>query len=299
MRLGIAGTGLIGGSIGLRARSLGWDVRGWDTGREHLQLALERGAVGAGAASLAELAAWSEILVLAAPLDATVAQLAALSELARTSRIAAAVFDVASVKGPVERASAGLAGFVATHPIAGSERSGPAAARADLFEGRVWTYDAAAPPAGRDRARAFIAAMGARPEPIAGADHDRIAALTSHLPQLVSVALGAQLAPALAREGVAPLCGTGMASMLRLAGSSWSVWQAILEANSVPVAQEVRRLTAILSDVATALETGAAADLAEYFEAASAAAARLNADGSDRGAVKTGSVGGAGDQAPV
>jgi prephenate dehydrogenase len=276
LKLGIAGVGLIGGSIGLRAVSLGWEVRGSDPGGANLRLAQQRGAIGGAAASLAELARWSDVLVLAAPLDATLAQLAELATLAAAPPWPAAVFDVASVKARVARAAGGVPGFVATHPIAGSEQSGPAAARADLFAERVWTYDAAAPPAAADRARAFIAAMGARPVPVENAEHDRIVALTSHLPQLASVALGAQLAPALSDGTVAALCGTGIQSMLRLAGSSWTVWRAILEANAAPVAREVRRLAATLGDLATALETGAAATLAPAFEQAQSAAAQLN-----------------------
>jgi len=276
LKLGIAGVGLIGGSIGLRAGSLGWEVRGWDPDAANLRAAAERGALGSVAGSWAELIGWSELLLLAAPLDATLAQLAELSARPPASPRPDGIFDVASVKDPVGRAGAGLAGFVATHPIAGSERSGPGAARADLFVDRVWTYDAAAPPAGRERAGRFIAAMGARPVPVENAEHDRIIALTSHLPQLVSIALGDQLAPALADDTVAALCGTGIASMLRLAGSSWTVWEAILEANAAPVAREVRGLATALNQVASALESGAAATLAARFETAASAAARLN-----------------------
>jgi prephenate dehydrogenase len=277
VKLGIAGVGLIGGSIGLRAAELGWDVTAWEPDAGHLRLALRRGACAASADSLADLAAWSEVLVLAAPLDATLAQLAELSGPHRA--VPPAVFDVASVKAPVAAAASALRGFVATHPIAGSERSGPAAARADLFAGRVWTFDSEAPAEGRERARDFILAMGARPVPIANREHDRIVAFTSHLPQLLSVALGVRLSADLQEREVASLCGTGIASMLRLAGSSWTVWQAILATNAQPVAQEVRRLAAILSDVATDLESGTVANLASRFAAAATAAERVNANG--------------------
>lgn len=298
MRLGIAGAGLIGGSIGLRAAALGWEVRAWDPDAANLRAARERGAAGGEAASLADLAGWSEILILAAPLEATLGALAELAALASTARLPPATFDVASVKVPVARAGANVPGFVATHPIAGSERSGPAAARADLFTGRVWTYDAEAAPAGRERARDFIAAMGARPLAIPSGEHDRIVALTSHLPQLLSVALGAQLAPAAADETVAALCGTGIGSMLRLAGSSWTVWRAILEANALPISQEVRRLAAILSDVAEDLESGAAATLAGRFEAAAVAAVRVGANVTAVENVDPGKAGGDGTSSP-
>ncbi len=285
MKLGIAGVGLIGASIGLRAAELGWEVAGWDVDPANLRLARERGAVADTRASLAELARWSGVLVLAAPLGAILAALGTLRERAPELDPALAIYDVASVKVPVAQAARGLPGFVGTHPIAGSERNGPAAARADLFAGRVWTYDAAAAPAAQARAREFIAAMGARPEPVDGAEHDRIVALTSHLPQLVSVALGSQLAPALARAGVAELCGTGMASMLRLARSSWPVWHAILAANALPVAQEVRRLTDILSVFAAALEAGTPESLEIPFGRAAAAAASLVPNVRDAGNV--------------
>jgi prephenate dehydrogenase len=276
-KIGIAGAGLIGGSIALRAASIGWTVGVFDVDRAHARYACDRLGAAFSAKSLAELAARSEIVVLAAPLDATLAQLAELAAAPPPS--VDLILDVASVKVPVARAGAGLAAFVASHPIAGSERSGPAAARVDLFEGRVWSYDADAPAGTRARAVSFIEAMGARPIAIESPEHDRVVALTSHLPQLLAVALGSQLESRLDGTGsVAEFCGTGMQSMLRLAGSSWSVWEAVLRANARPVAQEVRALGNILSDIAEALEDDAPDTLAERFSRAAAAHRALYAN---------------------
>jgi len=275
--LGISGAGLIGGSIVSRAASAGWTVGVFDSDRDHARYACERLGAGFAAGSLAELVERSAILILAAPLDATLAQLAELT--AAPPAHAELILDVASVKVPVARAGAALEAFVATHPIAGSERSGPAAARADLFEGRVWSYDAEAPAGTRARAVSFIESMGARPVAIASEEHDRIVALTSHLPQLVAVALGAQLDSRLNdSDSIAAFCGTGMQSMLRLAGSSWSVWEAVLRANARPVAQEVRTLGNILSDIAEALDDDAPDTLAERFSRAAAAHRALYAN---------------------
>lgn len=271
-RIGIAGAGLIGGSIALRAARLGWTVAVFDTDPDHRRTALARLAAASAAASLAELARTCEILVLAAPLDATLAQLA---ELARGPVAGIRlIVDVASVKGPVARAGAALAAFVPTHPIAGSERSGPAAADAGLFDGHAWTYDGAR--AAAADAVAFIEAMGGVPVALGSDEHDRILALTSHLPQIVSTALGMRLAASLDDAAVADLCGTGIRSMLRLAGSSWTVWGAVLRENAGPVAQEVRRLADILSGVASALEAGASDTLAPGFARAAATVARLH-----------------------
>lgn len=272
--VGVAGTGLIGGSIALRARTLGRAVVGWDRDGDNLRLAVERGALNGTASSLAELAAGCDLLVLAAPLDATLEH---LRELATLSVRPALTIDVASVKVPVIRAAARLPDFVATHPIAGSERSGPSAAHAELFVGKAWAFDPAAGAQAAEDARAFVGDMGATPFAIGAEDHDRIVALTSHLPQLLSVALGARLAAALDRPEVQLLCGTGIASMLRLSASSWPMWRSVLDANAEALAQEVRKLADVLKDFAEALETGRAEELQREFAAAAGAVARLEA----------------------
>lgn len=280
--LGIFGTGLIGASIGLRARHAGYRVTGWDADPAHLATALERGALDAAASDVDSLTADADTLVLAAPLPATIELLKRLGE--RPPR-ATLVLDVASVKAPVALAGAGLPAFVPTHPIAGSERSGPENAAADLFVGRVWTLDPAAAPAALARAAAFILEMGARPVPVPSDAHDRIAALTSHLPQILAVVLGSHAAERLNDEDVLALCGTGIRSMLRLGGSSWPMWAGVLEANAVALAQEVRTLSAILSGVADALEAGHPESLEPRFAAAAAAIGRLNENAATSGHV--------------
>ncbi len=273
----------------LRARQLGWSVGVFEIVPEHRRIALERLGASFAADSLPALAARCEMLALCAPLEATLAALAALAQPVLPGGLAEPpagrglatpelVVDVASVKLPPARAGAALPAYVPTHPIAGSERSGPAAARADLFLGRVWTYDPAAAAASRARAVRFIEAMGAIPMPIASAEHDRIVALTSHLPQLLSVALGAALDPRLRQPEFIALSGTGLRSMLRLAGSSWTVWEAVLRANSSALAQEVRGLADILTGVANALETDAPGVLANLFSRAAVAAELLHRD---------------------
>ena len=273
--LGIAGVGLIGASIGLRAIAMGSTVVGWDPDRAHLAAARARGAIGGDVADFATLAQQVDTLVLAAPLDAT---LGLLHELVTHPPRASLVLDVASVKAPVAEAGRALDMFVATHPIAGSERSGPQAADAALFLERVWTYDVAISPDLAARTRAFITAMGARPMAIDAREHDRIVALTSHLPQVVAVALGARLDERVDEPGVAELCGTGMASMLRLGSSSWHVWRAILAANRRPVAQEVRALANVLFSFAEKLDADSVDEVRPYFEASANAVARLGAN---------------------
>ena len=279
--VGIAGLGLIGASIGLRGAACGWSTLGWDLDAEHASIALELGAVGETLGSFEELTSRADILVLAAPLDATLALLESLA--AGPVPRARLIVDVASVKAPIARAGATLSAFVPTHPIAGSERNGPRAARADLFVDRVWTYAPVADADAVDRARDFIEVLGARPYALASDEHDRIVALTSHLPQLVSVALGTRLGPEIANPDVRALCGTGMRSMLRLGASAWPVWRAIVAANRHAIAQEVRGFASVLSAVADAVECGRTEDLAAAFLASSDAVAHLRDDSDPSG----------------
>jgi prephenate dehydrogenase len=277
-RLGILGTGLIGASIGLRARSLGYQVAGSDAAIERAERARARGALDSVVADPAALAAAVDTLVVATPLDAACAFLGAFPRVQGRARL---IIDVASLKVPVVHAAAGIPGFVATHPIAGSEASGPDAARADLFSGRVWAVVPGEDTAAAAAARAFIERLGSRVLPVDAAEHDRILAFTSHVPQVLAVALGAELQARLGDPALEALCGSGMRSMTRLGGSSWAMWEPLLTAAAPQVAQEVRRLVAILSDVALALDAGDLPGIAARFDAAAAAVADIRAnDGS-------------------
>ena len=256
--LGIAGVGLIGGSIALRARSAGIEVIGFDPDPSAATL------VDRTVESLDALARASRTLVIALPLDRTLSAIDALRE--NDERIEL-VLDVASVKMPIVARAAGWRKFVATHPIAGAEQRGPQAARADLFEARVWTY---VPPGDeRDGAvRRFIEAMGAVPYPIDAESHDRTLALTSHLPQVVVTALAALLSE---REISAELAGPGLASTLRLAGSPWEIWEPILKANGIALGAALRELAGRLEGLADDVEAGTLRLSASYFESARAA----------------------------
>jgi len=254
--LGIAGVGLIGGSIALRARERGIKVIGLDAQPGNA------GLVDRYVDSLEALADASATIVIALPLDATLEAIDVLRRAAHPKlRL---VLDVTSVKVPVVERSGGWDIFIATHPIAGAEGSGPRAARSDLFVDRVWTYVPADP--ARDAAvRSFINMMGARPLAIDPAEHDRSLALTSHLPQVVVAALAALLHD---RDPSPELAGPGLASTLRLAGSSWELWEPILAANASSLAPALRELGERLTTVAGELEAGTLLLTASYFKSA-------------------------------
>lgn len=245
--LGIFGVGAIGGSIGLRARRNGVRVLAYDSNEAALEAALQLGAIDAAAAAQG-LPGASDVLVIAAHLEPTLRE---IERLATEPSIPALVLDVASVKMPVVRAAAGLRNFVATHPMAGTERSGVAAARADLFEGRVWAYVPGGDEALNARACSFIESMGAVPLPISAEAHDRAVAITSHLPQIVAWCYASLLRDSGA--DVENLCGPVASELLRIAGMSSAMWRDVLEANASNIEPPLRRLATELQASADAL----------------------------------------------
>jgi prephenate dehydrogenase len=263
--LGIAGIGLIGGSIALRAHDAGATVIGYDNDPDALRAATAAGALDGTAPDLATLAERCPVVAIALPVDATVALLPATPGLAR----AELVFDVASVKVPVVKAAAGLQNFVASHPMAGRERAGFGAADASLFDGRTWAIVPALDPAVQARLETFVRALGARPLILTAAEHDRLVAISSHLPQLLSVVLGARLAATGDNDGrVYDLCGPGMASMLRLAHSDAALWAPIAQANANALADALEAVAVAVQAAAGELRAGKIDGLLAAFEEA-------------------------------
>jgi prephenate dehydrogenase len=125
--------------------------------------------------------------------------------------------------------------FLGGHPLAGKEKRGAAAADADLFRGRTWvlTPDELAEletPAARDFI-AWLDRFGARRVILDCDKHDRVVALTSHVPQIASTALAATLAERLPRGAGLEVAGPGLVDMTRLALSSYDLWRDILATN--------------------------------------------------------------------
>jgi prephenate dehydrogenase len=265
VNVGIIGTGLIGASIGLAARAQGWNVFGYDEDPYAARAALDAGALDALGARERIYAA-CDTVVLAAHLDATLAELQTLQERPPRTPL---VIDVGSVKEPVARAAAGLPCFVPTHPMAGSQRRGPQAARGNLFEGCSWAYVRAGAKS-TPRAVAFIEALGATAVELDAAEHDRIVALTSHLPQIVASAYAAALRErnALDARKIVALCGPAARELLRLGDSQFPMWREILSLNAENVSREARLFADMLRGVADTIVEGRSDALADLFAAA-------------------------------
>lgn len=255
----VVGTGLIGTSIALALRERGTDVWLSDTDHAAARLAADLGA-GRVLAADSRLAGPAEIAVLAVPPAAVARSLAA----AQQRGLAACYTDVASVKElPLREARSlgcDLAAFAGGHPMSGRERSGPAAARADLFAGQPWVIC----PSGETAPTCVAAvadlarACGAQPIEMSPAEHDRRVALVSHVPHLVAGAMAAQCGDA--PGGALALAGPGLRDVTRIAAGDSALWTEILAANAIPVREILLAVAGQLGAAADVLAAIAAGD---------------------------------------
>ncbi len=244
--LGIIGTGMMGTSIAIRARELGWRVTGFDLVPRAAEEAVQSGAIDASA-SREEIYDNADVIVIAAHIGGTLTEIERMRFM--RPRKARLIIDISSVKGPIVAAARTLKNFVATHPMAGRERSGPGAATRDVFEGKMWLYVPSGDSELDWRAVEFIGAFGAIPFEVDAAEHDRVVALTSHVPQIVANCFAARL-----RDDVAPFMGPTARELSRLSHSSDTMWRDILAANSANIARELRALASDLNETAGSLE---------------------------------------------
>jgi prephenate dehydrogenase len=276
-RVAIVGTGLIGASVGLAAGAAGVrEVRGWDIDADALRVAAERGAVEA-AGSLAEAVEEAELALVAAPVAALPAQVAAVLEVSgeRTT-----VTDVGSTKGVVTR-SVSDARFIGGHPVCGSEAHGPAHASGELFRGATWflTPDTTTDPERYRTLHGFVAALGAVPIAVDPEAHDRLVALTSHLPHALANLLLNQ-AGASRIDGHEPLAAAGgsLRDMTRVAGANPRIWVDIFLDNADAVSAALAEHRRRVEQVERALEEGDAGFLARWIAEAWGNRRRLLAD---------------------
>lgn len=238
----VVGAGLLGTSVALAARRAGLEVWLTDLNHEHL-----RTASGLGAGTPAPEEGAAQLTVVAVPPDHICA--AVVEALERGG----VVTDVGSVKSlPLDEVSDQvpedlLTRYVGSHPMAGSERSGPLAASGALFDGRPW----AVTPHVHSSAEAvalvesLARVCGAETVRLSPVEHDRAVARTSHLPHLLAVLTAGQLAEAQPEH--LSLSGQGVRDVTRIAGGDPELWAQILRANRAAV-------TEILRDVQTELD---------------------------------------------
>lgn len=238
----ILGTGLIGTSIALACRRAGIEVLLSDASPDHV-----RTATGLGAGRPRAAGDVPQLVVVAVPPDALGGAIAAALDAAGPQTV---VTDVGSVKAAPLAAVAthpAASRYVGSHPMAGTEHSGPLSASAALFDGRPWAITPA-PEATPDAVRAveeLVRVCGAVPVRLSPAEHDRAVARTSHVPHLMAALVAGTLAGA-PPEHLA-LSGTGVRDVTRVAGGDPRLYSQIIGGNAAAV-------TALLAEVRSRLD---------------------------------------------
>ena len=265
MRVAIVGTGLIGASVGLAAKRGGASVVGFDADGGVAAAALERGAVDEVGGTLEEALAGAELAVVAVPVGQLAAQVGVVLE---ASGDGCTVTDVGSTKSAVCAAAGTSPRFVGGHPVCGSEARGPDHASADLFHRATWFLSplAQTDPLRYRLVHGFVAELGATPVAVDPGAHDRLVALTSHLPHVIANVLVNQ-AGATRIDGHEPLSSAGgsLRDMTRVAGANPRIWVDIFLENAGALRAALADHRRGLEQVAAALDSGDAGFLARWI----------------------------------
>jgi prephenate dehydrogenase len=268
-KIAVLGVGLIGGSIGLAARRrLDAEVVGYGRTPATLERAVQLGALDRGAASVAEACEGAEVVFCAGPVGALPGQ---AREALAASAPETVVTDVGSTKGELVAALGGDERFIGGHPLAGAETAGVENARADLFAGARWYLTPTERSSGvlYDRLQRTVAALGARPQAIDAAAHDRLMATISHLPHVVANALAAEAAAELSRDSERmPEVGPSFRDTTRVAGSNPAIWADIFASNREAVADSVAAVARRLDEAAELIRGGDRDAVAAWHAAA-------------------------------
>jgi prephenate dehydrogenase len=266
----IVGVGLIGGSIGLalRERKLAERVIGVGRRAASLRKAKKIGVVDATTLHIDEGVADADLVVVATPIAQIVDQIRSAAAGCSSGTL---ITDAGSTKASIVKSLDGQlpdsVRFVGSHPLAGSEKSGPQAARADLFEGRV----AVVTPCRSTKAGAaedaadFWSALGATVFMMTPEQHDAALASTSHLPHFLASALAAATPPA-----DLPLTATGWQDTTRIAAGDPQLWSQIFLDNRRNVLKSLARFEKTVHRAKAAIERGDAKALEKLLTEAKA-----------------------------
>lgn len=283
----IVGVGLIGGSIAaaLKKRKLCRSVIGVGRSAARLQAAQSAGLIDVGETDLAAVAKSAELIIFCTPVDRIVD---GVREAAAHCRPGTLITDAGSIKVAICRElETGLPDgvcFIGSHPLAGSEKNGFEHADADLFEGRVCVVTNGqsgkrkaesggyystpnplplTPHSSHQRLTAFWQSLGMTVITTAPDEHDRLLAVTSHVPHVVAPALASLLT-----EESLPFAASGFRDTTRIAGSDPALWSAILLDNAEHILTGLEAFSESLREFREALVTGDAARLQNLLQTA-------------------------------
>jgi len=272
-RITILGLGLIGGSLAraLKKRGAVGEVVGWGHREASLQQGMQLGVIDRFSLDLAEAILDADVVVIATP---TLISEDLLQQLANVG-CKALITDVASVKGNLLRAAQRIFGevpanLVLGHPIAGSEKSGVTAAKAELFVNHkvIITPTATTAADACEKIRRLWELTGADVVSMSVEQHDAILASTSHLPHVLAYTLVDALASQQSQRDIFRFAAGGFRDFTRIASSDPQMWHDIALANRDALLNSIDLFTAHLTEVRTAIEQQDGKTLLQTFQRA-------------------------------
>lgn len=276
-KLVIFGVGLIGGSVALALKRHYPKLHIVGIGRtgDHLQSALELNVINEAQTDIASAMQNADLVLIATPVAQTSRILSAIKPHLSINTV---ITDVGSTKSDVNQVAKETLGeqfsqFVAGHPIAGAEKSGVTAAKADLFDGKnvVLTPEPNTNPQALALVRQMWATCGANVSEMPAAKHDSIFAAVSHLPHLLAFALVDDLAARTNAKQLFDFAASGFRDFTRIAGSHPEMWRDISLANRDALLQELEAYQAELNQIKTLLTNHDGDGLQVIFDRASKA----------------------------
>jgi prephenate dehydrogenase len=273
-KITIVGVGLLGGSIGLAARKFGiaGEIAGYVRREKSIAECEKVGAMDYAITDLLAAVSNADLVILCTPL----AQMRSLAEqFLPALKRGAIITDVGSVKSGVVRELESLAGkagahFIGSHPMAGAEKTGVLAARADLFENAmcVMTPTKKSNKAAVRKLEGFWKSLGSRVLKLPPEQHDLFVSRTSHLPHVVAATLANLVLSPAQPQGQSQLCATGFRDTTRIASGSPEMWRDITLANRKHIARSVSDFIAELQRFEKILKSAEADAIAKFFESA-------------------------------
>ena len=270
-KISIIGVGLLGGSIGLavKRRKLAREVAGFVRREASLKDCEKAGAVDYATTDLLAAVSGADLVILCTPL----AQMRSLTQqLLPALKRGAIVTDVGSVKADVVREVGALvkktgAHFVGGHPMAGGEKMGVLAARADLYANAVCviTPDKKSNAGAVRKLEKFWQSLGSRTLRLDAAQHDLLVSRSSHLPHVAAAALVNLVLNPAGLKNQAGLCATGFRDTTRIASGSPEMWRDIALANRKNLAKSLDAFAAELKNFETALKQNDAPAIEKFF----------------------------------
>jgi prephenate dehydrogenase len=275
-KITIVGVGLLGGSIGLavKRRRLAREIAGFVRRPASLKDCEKAGAVDYATTDLLAAVSNADLIILCTPLSQMRSRVV---EMLPALKRGAIVTDVGSVKAGVVReleslvANAG-AHFVGSHPLAGAEKTGVKAARANLFVDAICvvTPTKKSNEAAVRKVESFWKSLGARTLKLAPEQHDLLVSRSSHLPHVVAAALANLILAPASPEFQSALCANGFRDTTRIASGSPEMWRDIALANRKNLSRSVDAFVSELHQFQRILKKSDAKAISKFLETAKA-----------------------------